>query len=173
MVSVGKAGRTNAVPALCALGAAVVLLAFFIATHFKPGANQVVGSPTRAQVTGTWVGDYGLGLVLRPDGTFTSAALPPRVGTAAPDISGGNVLDVWSGHGTWTIGPGDADGSAQSVIFTVGCGAVPGGCASHPRMFELQLETDAPSGGGGPALFYYLGSARDLSSQYPFVRRQR
>jgi hypothetical protein len=56
------------------------------------------------------------------------------------------------------------------VIFTVSCGAAPSGCAGHPRTFDLQVETNAPSGGGGPALFYYLDSRHDLSNQYPFVR---
>jgi hypothetical protein len=167
---VRRGGR--AVGVLWALGAALVLLVFFFVAHFRPGANQVVGSLTRAQVTGTWGGDYGLGLVLRPNGTFTSAALPPQVGTAAPDAfsAGGSVLGVWSAHGTWTIGPGDLEASPQSVIFTVDCGAAPNECVGHPATFELQLETNSPYGGGGPALFYYLGSTYDLSNQYPFVR---
>ncbi len=169
---VRRGGR--AVGVLGALGAVLVLLVFFLVVHFRSGGNQVVGSPTRAQVTGTWGGDYGLGLVLRPNGTFTSAALPPQVGTAAPDISSGDgdahVLNAWSAHGTWTIGPGDLDGSPESVIFTVDCGAAPNECAGHPTTFELQLETNSPYGGGGPALFYYLGSTHDLSNQYPFVR---
>jgi len=80
------------------------------------------------------------------------------------------VLNAWPGHGTWTIGHADIDGSGESVIFTVDCVAAPDGCASRTRMFELQLETNSPYGGGGPALFYFLGSTHDLSSQYPFVR---
>lgn len=174
VVTIGEAGRKSAIAVLWTLGATLALLVSFIVANFPSGANHVVGSPTRAQVTGTWVGDYDLGLVLRPNGTFTSAALPPHVGTAAPDLSSGdgNVLNVWSGQGTWTIDSGDLDGSTESVIFTVGCGAASDGCANHPRMFELQLETNAPSGGGGPALFYYLGSTHDLSNQYPFVRQQ-
>jgi hypothetical protein len=115
-----------------------------------------------------------LGLVLRPNGTFTAPALPQQVGTAAPVLSSadGSVLNTWSGHGTWVIGPGVFNGSPESVIFTVACGAAPSGCAGHPATFDLQVETNAPSGGGGPALFYYLGSPRDLSNQYPFVRGQ-
>jgi hypothetical protein len=163
----------HAVTALCTFGSALALLTFVNVTYFK-SANQVIGSPTRAQVTGTWVGDYGLTLVLRPDGTFTTPALPPHVGTAAPALSadGSSVLGTWSGHGTWVIGPGVFNGSPQSVIFTVACDAVPSGCAGHPKTFDLQVETNAPSGGGGPALFYYLGSPRNLSNQYPFVRGQ-
>jgi hypothetical protein len=34
------------------------------------------------------------------------------------------------------------------------------------------VETNAPDGGGGLALFYYLGSPRDLSNQFPFIRYQ-
>jgi hypothetical protein len=112
-------------------------------------------------------------LVLRPDGTFTASALPPQIGTAAPALSStGDVLNTGSGHGTWTIGPGVFNGSPDSVIFTVACGTAPSSCAGHPRTFDLQLETNAPNGGGGPALFYYTGSPRDLSNQYPFVRGQ-
>jgi hypothetical protein len=159
-----------------ALGPALVLLVFlfflvfFVVRSFHSDANQVVGSPTRAQVTGTWEGDSDMTLVLRPNGTFTTQGLPSQVGTAAPVLSAsGDVLDVWSGHGTWTIGPGAFGGSPESVIFTVDCGTAPGGCAGHPRSFDLQLETNSPQGGGGPALFYYLGSPHDLSNQYPFV----
>jgi hypothetical protein len=164
----------RAVAALWTFGAALVLLTFFNVAYFKPGANQVIGSPTRAQVTGTWGGDYGLGLVLRPNGTFTASALPQHVGTASPALSadGSAVLNTWPGHGTWVIGPGVFNGSPESVIFTVACGTALSGCAGHPRTFDLQVETNAPSGGGGPALFYYLGSPRDLSNQYPFVRGQ-
>ena len=57
------------------------------------------------------------------------------------------------------------------MIFTVACDA-PNGCAGHAQTFDLQVGTNAPSGGGGPALFYYLGSRHDLSNQYPFVRGQ-
>jgi hypothetical protein len=163
----------RAVAALCTFGSVLALLTFVNVTYFKT-ANHVIGSPTRAEVTGTWIGDYGLGLTLRPDGTFTTAALPPHVGTAEPTLNGdgSSVLDIWSGHGTWVIGPGVFNGSPQSVIFTVACDAAPSGCAGHPRTFDLQVETNAPSGGGGLALFYYLGSRHDLSNQYPFVRGQ-
>jgi hypothetical protein len=152
------------------LGAALLLLACFVGAHFKtgPGANQVVGSPTRAQVTGNWVGDYGSLLDLRPDGTFTSAALPPQVGSAAPVLNRVGVVGTWSGHGTWAIGPGDP--GPESVIFTVDCDAAPGSCAGHPKTFKLLLETNSPQGGGGPALFYYLGGTGDLDNQFPYVR---
>src|ERR1700722_17547524 len=129
-----RSGRAVAV--VWTLGAALVLLVFFTVAHFWPGANRVVGSPSRAQVTGSWDGDYGFLLTLRPDGTFTSPGLPPDVGTAAPVPSGvyedGDVVGVWPAHGRWTIGRGDL-GSAESVIFTIDCGAAPAGCAGHPR----------------------------------------
>jgi hypothetical protein len=131
----------------------------------------VISSPTRAQVTGTWVGDHGLSLVLRPDGTFTTPALPSRIGTAAPAPGADEspMPGTWSGHGTWVIGPGIVGGSPRGVIFTVACDA-PNGCAGRPRTFDLQAETNAPSGGGGPALFYYLGGGHDLGNQFPFIR---
>jgi hypothetical protein len=165
--------RLRAFGALCALGA-LALSAFFLVAHFSRAVNQVVRSPTRAQVVGTWVGDYDLVLVLRADGTFTSAALPAQVGTAEPVLSSGGsyVVNAWSAHGTWSVGSGDLGGSAKSVIFTVNCGPGTDRCAGHPATFELQLETNAPAGGGGPALFYYLGTSHDLNSQYPFVRGQ-
>jgi hypothetical protein len=155
-------------------GSFLVLLALVTVAHYKPDADRVVGSPARAQVTGTWGGPEGNALVLRPDGTFSAAWLPLEVGTAAPVFTrdGRDVLWSWSGHGTWVIGPGKFRASPQSVVFTVDCTAGPGGCAGGRRSFELQLETNAPSGGGGPALFYYLGKSRDLTSQYYFVRVQ-
>ena len=106
-------------------------------------------------------------LTLRPDGTFTSAALPPHVGTAAIVVNSVGVVGAWPAHGTWTIGPGHPDSYAESVIFTVDCGAPHIRCTGHPRVFELQLETNSPQGGGGPALFYYLDRTRDLNNQYP------
>jgi hypothetical protein len=159
----------RAVTIVLPLGSVLALLAFFTVTYVR-SANQVIGSPTRAQVTGHWIGDYALNLVLRPDGTFTTGGLPPRVGTAAPVTNSEGVLGAWSGHGTWVIGPGAFDGSPQSVIFTVACDAAPSGCAGHPRTFDLELETNAPDGGSGPALFYYLSSRHDLTSQYSFNR---
>jgi hypothetical protein len=167
-----RRGRGTSRAVLWTLGAALTVLVLFNVAFFRPGANHIVGSPTRAQVTGTWVGDYSTILTLRADGTFTTGGLPAQVGTAAPVLSSasGDVLNVWSGHGTWVIGPGRFNGSPASVIFTVACKAGPAGCTGHPRTFELQMETNAPSGGGGPALFYYLGNSHDLSNQYPFNR---
>ena len=166
MVSTGNAGRKSAVDFRWAGTAILALLAVFIWTHFHtgPAANQVVGSPTRDQVTGLWGGDYGSNLVLRPDGTFTSSGLPPRVGTAG-HVGG----PFWPARGMWAIGPGDP-GGPDSVIFTVDCGASSGGCAGHPRTFRLLLETNSPDGGGGPALFYYTDRTRDLDNQYQYVR---
>ena len=169
-----RRGRRSdrAVVALWTLGAALVLLVVYNLVYFNSGANQVIGSPTRAQVTGTWDGDEGSNLVLRPNGTFTASALPQDVGAAGavtytPSES---LLNPWSGHGTWIIGPGDFTGSPESVIFTVACAPTPNRCAGHARTFDLQAETNAPNGGGGPALFYYLGNTRDLNNQFMFVR---
>jgi hypothetical protein len=166
-------GAMGARAVLWTFGAGLVLLVFFTRAHFETGANRVIGSPTRAQVTGTWVGDYALTIVLRPNGTFATSGLPPQVGTAAPiAFRADGDVDVWSGRGTWIIGPGIFNGSPASVIFTVTCDAAPNGCAGHPRTFDLQMESNAPADGGGPALFYYLGNPRDVSNQYPFVRGQ-
>ena len=116
MVKIEKPGRKIAVAVRWASWATLALLVLIIVAHLKSKANQVVSSPTRAQVTGTWVGDYGLVLTLRPDGTFSSAGLPPDVGTAAPVPSDpGGDGDVRPAHGTWVIGPGDLGGSAESV----------------------------------------------------------
>jgi hypothetical protein len=166
-----RAGRSGRVVAfLSTFGSALALIVFFNVAYFKT-ANRVIGSLTRAQVTGTWVGNHGSTLVLRPDGTFTAYGLPQHVRTVAAVTSSadGPPLNPSSGHGTWIIGPGDFNGSPESVIFTDACDA-PNGCAGHARTFDLQMETNAPNGGGGPALFYYLGNPHDLSNQYPFVR---
>jgi hypothetical protein len=172
MVDIGKSGRKSAVDIRRASWAILALLVVFSFAHFEigPGANQVVGSPARAQVTGTWGGDYGLNLVLRPDGTFTSVGLPPHVGTSAPVVDSVGVVGAWPARGTWTIGHGHPGSYAESVIFTLDCGAPHIRCAGHPRVFELLLETNSPQGGGGPALFYYLDRTHDLNNQYPFVQ---
>ena len=51
---VGRIDRV--VAALATFGSALALLAFFNVAYFT-SANRVIGSPTRAQVTGTWMGD--------------------------------------------------------------------------------------------------------------------
>jgi hypothetical protein len=146
------------------------VLLFAGVVHFGSAANQVIGSPTSAQVTGTWAGDYGSKLVLRPDGTFTAYGLPSQVGNEADtSILRSGPRSPWSGHGTWVIRAGDPGGSPGSVHFTVACAAIPKGCAGHPSAFDLLAETNSPNGGGGPALFYCVGSPRDLSVQYGFV----
>jgi hypothetical protein len=165
---------TGSVVALCACGVALVLFVLFNVAYFNGfGTDPVIGSPTRAQVTGTWVGDYGAVLVLRPDGTFTASGLPPDVGdvTSGTGASspGQNLL---SGRGTWIIGPGAFNGPPQSVIFTFSCGVGPNGCPADVQSFDLQAEASSPSGGGGPALFYYLGDPDDWSNQYPFGNRR-
>jgi hypothetical protein len=44
---------------------------------------------------------------LRPHGTFTSAALPPHIGTATPETYGqdGSITGAWPARGTWTLSP--------------------------------------------------------------------
>jgi hypothetical protein len=163
----GRVRRTGAVTALWIFGAALVLLVLFNVLYFNGfGTDPVLGSPTRAQVTGTWIGDHGAILVLRADGTFTASGLPSSLPVS------GSLPAQPSGHGTWVIGPGDFSGPPESVIFTFACDAGPGGCAGPATTFDLQAETSSPSGGGGSALFYYLGDPDDWSDQYPFVREQ-
>jgi len=101
--------------------AALVLLIFANVAHFKPGANHVVGSPTRAQVTGTWTGDFALGFVLKPDGTFEF-----------PNVAPGSYLLMayWEDQGKFystqekiDIGESDLEG----VSLVIGSGAtIPG-----------------------------------------------
>ena len=164
----GRVRRTGAVTILWIFGAALALLVLFNVAYFNGfGTNPVIGSPTRTQVTGTWVGDHGAVLVLRPDGTFTAGGLPQ-----SPPQTSGSPPNPPSGHGTWVIGPGEFNGPPESVIFTFACNAGSNGCAGQAMTFDLQAETSSPSGGGGPALFYYLGDPDDWNNQYPFVREQ-
>jgi hypothetical protein len=72
-----------------------------------------------------------------------------------------------SGHGTWVIGPGDFDGSPESVILTLACSLPGDECANCNLTFDLQAEKLRPS--GGPALFYYQGDPDDWSDQYAFT----
>jgi hypothetical protein len=167
-----RRARRSATPValLWIFGAATVLLVLFNVAYFS-GADPVIGSPTGTQVTGTWVGDHGARLLLRPDGTFTASGLPPHVGDGKGIFATpGLPKNPASGHGTWIIGPGDFGGSLESVIFTFTCDAAPNGCTGRTMSFDLQAESSSPS--GGPALFYYLGDPDDWSDQYPFVREQ-
>lgn len=164
----GRVRRTGAVTVLWAFGAALVLLVLFNVAYFNGfGTDPVIGSPILTQVTGTWIGDHGAILVLRPDGTFTASGLPPSLLQMS-----GSPPDPPSGHGTWIIGPGEFNGPPESVIFTFACDAGSNGCAGPATTFDLQAETSSPSGEGGPALFYYLGDPDDWNNQYPFVRER-
>lgn len=162
-----RRGR-GAVVALLICGVALVLLVLLNVAYFNGfGTDPVIDTPTPAQVTGTWAGHHGATLVLRPDGTFTASGLPPYVGlgTGMPKASAGIPPNPPSGHGRWTIGPGDFSGPPESVIFTFSCAT---GCANQNLTFDLQAETSSPS--GGPALFWYLGDPDSWSNQYAFVR---
>jgi hypothetical protein len=141
----------RAVAVLWTFGTALVLLVFFNVAYFKSGINQVIGSPTRAQVTGTWVGDYGSELVLRPDGTFTAYGLSPHVGNAADTpIASVPPQNPWSGHGTWIIGPGEFNGPPESVRSRSrppSCHLELSGCPA----WALQLLVRTEGGAGPPA----------------------
>jgi hypothetical protein len=165
-----RRGRRRVGLGAAAYVVALALLFLFNVAYFNGfGTDPVIGLPTRAQVTGTWVGDHGATLVLRPDGTFSASGLPPYVGDST-DLGGtsGYSRNPPSGHGTWVIGVGDSTGLPDSVIFTFACDAGPGECARQALTFDLQAEKS--SSAGGPALFYYLGDGDDWSDQYPFVR---
>jgi hypothetical protein len=107
--TVRRVGRSYSA-VLWTFSAGLALLTFVNLEYWylQPRANHLIGSPTPAQVTGTWEGDLGTNLVLRPDGTFTASPVPQDVGTAAPVTfnADGSQLNAWSGRGTWTIGPG-------------------------------------------------------------------
>lgn len=133
MATTGRAQRTAAVTLLWTFGAALALLVLFNVAYFN-GTDPVIGSPTRTQVTGTWIGDHGATLVLRPDGTFTAAGLPPYVGNPPDTLlpTSGSPPNPPSGHGTWVIGPGEFDGPPESVIFNFSCEAGPTGALATP-----------------------------------------
>lgn len=151
------------------LAASLAGIALFVLFNLNGfGTDPVIGTPTRAQVTGTWVGNAGATLVLRPDGTFTARGLPSYAGQ--PDSPGMQLgRNPASGHGTWVIGPGDFNGPPESVIFTFVCAVHPSGCGNQVLTFDLQAENPGPS--GGPALFYYLGDPDDWADQYAFTRQ--
>jgi hypothetical protein len=163
----GRAGR--AWPLAASLAGTGLFVVFNVAYFNGFGTDPVIGSPTDAQVTGTWVGNGGARLVLKSDGTFTASRLPPHAGqpTDFPDMLLGR--NPPSGHGTWVIGPGDFGGSPESVIFTFACSVPADECANWDLTFDLQAENSAPS--GGPALFYYQGDPDNWSDQYAFTRQ--
>jgi len=129
----------------------------------------VIGSPTDAQATGTWVGSGGARLVLQSNGTFTASRLPPYAGqpTDFPDmLAGRNPL---SGDGTWVMARATSAAPPESVIFTFTCASPTRDCTTLNLTFGLQAESQGPS--GSPALFYYLGDPDDWSDQYAFTRQ--
>jgi hypothetical protein len=150
--------------------AGIGLFILFNVTYFNGfGTDPVIGSPTGAQVTGTWVGTDGARLVLRRNGTFAASRLPPYVGqpTDFRDMLLGR--NPPTGHGTWVIGAGVFGGPPESVIFTFACSPPGRGCTNRNLTFDLQAESPGPS--GGPALFYYRGDPDDWSDQYAFTHQ--
>jgi hypothetical protein len=140
---------------VAALAGAGLFVAFNVA-YFSPGDQPI--TPTRAQVTGTWIAASGAQLVLRPNGTFTARALSPAIGNT------GTGQAPSAGHGRWVIGFDGTGSSAKSVIFTFACIPPSSACAT----FSLAAENHGPS--GRPALFYYLGDPDD-DNQYAFTRQ--
>jgi hypothetical protein len=163
----GRAGR--AWPLAASLAGTGLFVVFNVAYFNGFGTDPVIGSPTDAQVTGTWVGSGGATLVLKPDGSFTASRLPPYVGQPkdfSDMLLGRNPP---SGHGTLVIGPADFGGSPESVIFTLACSLPRDECANWNLTFDLQAENSGPP--GSPALFYYQGDPDDWSDQYAFTRQ--
>ncbi len=162
-----RAGRVRRVWLLVASLTGIGLFVLFNAAYFT-WTDPVIGSPTDAQVTGTWVGTGGARLVLGRNGTFTASRLPPYAGQMT-DFR--NMLlgrSPSAGHGTWVIGPGVFGGPPESVIFTFACSPRGSRCRNWNLTFDLQAESRGPS--GGPALFYYQGDPDDWSDQYAFSR---
>jgi hypothetical protein len=125
------------------------------------GPDQVAGTITPEQVTGTWRGSGGATLVLRPDGTFTGTRLPAHIGwvpSAGDPADSANPADV---QGTWAISPG-ASGS-PGVTFCYDRRTDPDSCLE----FGLLLKRASSS----PALFANLGDPDDLNDQYAFSKQ--
>ncbi|MCL2582462.1 MAG: hypothetical protein FWE35_08415 [Streptosporangiales bacterium] len=117
-------------------------------------------TPTRANVTGTWVGPNGATLRVFRDGTFTARNLPHI------DDSGFNDwVDSYDfpqqGKGTWTLSGSDSsfDNSA-AVEFDFpkkNVSLIPG----HPSYQQGYLNLEMDSQDGSLALFDYVGDADD------------
>jgi hypothetical protein len=170
---VARVGRAVRVWLLVGSLAGAGLFVLFNVAYFNGfGTDPVIGSPTRAQVTGTWIGEKGATLVLRPDGTFTASGLPPHVGDGTGIFaSSGLPQNPSSGDGTWIIGPGQLSAPPESVIFTfASCDGSANVCGDYAFSFDLLAEASSPSGSGGPALFYYTGDPDDWAGQYAFTR---
>jgi hypothetical protein len=153
--------KSPAWPFLAASVTGAALLTGFNWNYFY-GDGTIIGTPTTAQVTGTWSGDYGETLTLRPNGTFTAEGIEiddNSTGTSVPPPKA-----PVTGSGTWSIEPGsDATGEGGVTFTFTSCNAT-----FCPGSFELYAQTSSPVSGRGPALFYYLGDP-DSDNQYDFV----
>jgi hypothetical protein len=153
--------RRLAWPFLAAALTGAALLTGFNWYYFY-GNGTIIYTPTTAQVTGTWSGDYNETLTLWPNGTFTAKGV--QIDDNYTDTSVPPPKAPVTGSGTWSIEPGSDASGEGGVNFTfTSCNAAP--C---PGSFELYAETSSPVSGRGPALFYYLGDPDD-DDQYAFV----
>lgn len=149
-------GRILAVSMVCCgLGFLVLFNVVVLA-----GPDQVAGSVTPAQVTGTWRDSDGATLVLRADGTFTGTRLPAHIGwvPSAGDPDSTNPANV---QGTWAISPG-ASGN-PGVTFCYDRRTNPDSCAQ----FGLLLKDPSSS----PAMFVNSGDPDDLNNQFAFSKQ--
>jgi len=99
---------------LIALVAVLGFVVFGNARFVISGYEQ--GRPTTAQVAGTWQGNDGATIQVRPDGTFVAAGLPAD----SNDAAGDGKPHPTHGHGTWQ--PVRGDGSWY-VLFTLSGGS--------------------------------------------------
>lgn len=154
--------KARAWPFLAASVTGAALLIGFNWTYFY-GDGTIIDTPTTAQVTGTWSGDYGETLTLRPNGTFTAEGV--EIDDTSTDTSVPPPKAPVTGGGTWSIEPGSDASGEGGVDFTfTSCNA------SCPGSFELYAQTSSPVSGRGAALFYYIGDPDD-DNQYTFVRQ--
>lgn len=125
------AGRAARVGLLVASLAGTGLFILLNVQEFT--TDPVIGSPTVAQATGTWVGGGGAKLVLQSNGTFTASRLPPYAGqpTDFPDVlTGRNPL---SGDGT-----GNRPGRLRRLPRERDLHLLLR--ASHPRLHDLESD---------------------------------
>ena len=106
------------------------------------------GSPTTAQVEGTWTGGDSTTVRVLPDGTFTAAGLPADPNDPAAD----RRPDPADGHGTWRFSFEDGD---WYVLFTLSGGS------------QFQLYLLDPATTGGPPASVVLSYANAVAQGSP------
>ena len=104
------------------------------------------GSPTTAQVEGTWTGGDHTTVRVLPDGTFTAAGLPADPNDPAAD----RQPDPADGHGTWRF---SAEDGVWYVLFTLSGGSQfqfyvldPAATGGHPASVVLSYANAVAQG---------------------------